>query len=230
MTETLREGTAEKVAESLIGKPPVVVTSFEEYLERYAGDYYELVEGQVVKMSPISAIHDAIAFYLRLLLTAYFELRPIGVVKSGPFVMKLTAIDVHREPDLQVILKTNPSQLTETFMDGPADICIEVVSPESVARDHGKKFEEYEKGKVPEYWIVDPIHRECRFYRLDDKGHYARFTEDEHGLYRTPALPDLALHVPTLWQDELPGPVAVIDAVRKMRPPEHRVKPKNNPA
>ncbi len=229
MTEKLREETAEKVAESLTGKPPVVVTSFEDYLERYAHDYFELVEGQVVKMSPISAVHDAIAFYLRLLLTAYFELRPIGVVKSGPFVMKLATINVSREPDLQVILKSNPGQLTETFMNGPADICIEVVSPESVARDHGEKFQEYEKGKVPEYWIVDPLHRECRFYRLDDKGHYARFTEDEHGLYRTPALPDLALHVPTLWQDELPGPVAVIEAVRKMIPSESRTQPGGKP-
>src|SRR5205809_7296259 len=101
-------------------------TSFEMYLEGYAHDYYELVEGQVVKMSPIGALHDAIAFYLRLLLTAYFELRPIGVVRSGPFVMKLAAINVSREPDLQVILKNNPGQLTESFMDGPADICIEV--------------------------------------------------------------------------------------------------------
>ncbi len=227
MAEGLRKETAEKVAESLTGKPPVVVTSFEEYLERYAADYYELVEGTLVKMSPVTLKHAALTSFLHLLLSAYFEFNTIGRVIPAPFVMRLTAIDAHREPDLQVILKTNPGQLMQTYMDGPADICIEVVSPESVARDHGKKFEEYEKGKVPEYWIVDPIHRECRFYRLDDSGHYARYTENEQGLYRTPALPNLALHAPTLWQDELPGPLAVIEAVRKMMPSANSAEQKS---
>ena len=224
MAEATREDAAEKVAVSLTGKPPVVVTSFEEYLERYAHDYYELVEGTLVKMSPVTLKHAALTSFLHLLLSVYFEFNAIGRVIPAPFVMRLTAIDAYREPDLLVILKNNSGNLTETYMDGPADICIEVVSPESVARDHGKKFEEYEKGKVPEYWIVDPIHRECRFYRLDDSGHYVRHTEDEHGIYRTPALPNLALHVPTLWQDDLPGPLAVIEAVRKMMPSESRTE------
>ena len=40
-------------------------------------------------------------------------------------------------------------------MNGAADICIEVISPESVIRDRGEKFEEYERGGVGEYWIFD---------------------------------------------------------------------------
>ncbi len=210
---------AEVVHEAPADKARTIVTSFEDYLERYAHDYYELVEGQVVKMSPINAQHDALTFYLRLLLTTYLDFQPIGLVKSGPFVMKLTKINVSREPDIQVILKSNSGKLTDTHMNGPADICIEVVSAESVARDRGEKFEEYEKGHVREYWIVDPIHRECNFYQLDETGHYARHAEDERGFYSTPALPHLALHVPTLWQDDLPGPLAVMEAVRKMVSP-----------
>lgn len=55
---------------------------------------------------------------------------------------------------------------------GPADICIEVVSEERIARDHGEKFAEYEKAGVREYWIVDPLRDTCRFNRLNEAGVY----------------------------------------------------------
>ncbi len=202
--------------EKVTGQVAEAHISFEEYLANYAADFYEWVGGAVVKMAPVSLNHDSITTYLRQLLETYFELRPIGRVVAAPFVLHLPAIDRSREPDLQVILQTNTGELTATYMNGPADICIEVVSPESVSRDHGAKFEEYERGSVREYWIVDPLHQECRFYRLGEAGRYARQAEDAEGNYRTPALPGLALHVPTLWREKLPGPLAVAEAVRAM--------------
>lgn len=190
--------------------------SFEDYLERYAADFCEWVEGNVIKMSPVHDYHDDITYYAATLLSAYFELKPIGRVRRAPFVMKQPAPLSGREPDIQVILNTNPHQLTPTYMDGPADICIEVVSPESVARDHGDKLSEYEKSGVGEYWIFDPLHRECRFFRLNQEGVYIRHSEDAAGNYQTPLLPGLILHIPTLWQSNLPGPAAVVEAVKAM--------------
>ncbi len=201
--------------------------SFDEYMARYAADFYELAGGALIKMSPVSSTHDRILRYLALLFEAYLELTQSGEIRIAPFVMKLPGVNKGREPDLQVILKTNPGELTETYQNGPADLCIEVVSPESVTRDHGDKFQEYERGGVPEYWIVDPLHNECRFYRLSENAieiveneppvkMYVRAEQDAQGLYRTVALPGLALHVPTLWQPALPGPAAVVEAVRAM--------------
>ena len=190
--------------------------SFEDYLEHYAANFCEWVDGEVIRMSPVHDYHDKLSLYLAVLLEAYFEIKPIGTVRHDPFVMKLAEINVSREPDLQVILNTNPGTLTPTYMDGPADICIEIVSPESVTRDHGEKFEEYEKGGVPEYWIIDAIHKETRFYRLNEEGIYVRQVEDADGNYRTPNLPGLVLHVATLWQQNLPGPIAVGRAVQAM--------------
>jgi len=101
-------------------------------------------------------------------------------------------------------------------MNGPADMCIEAVSPESVTRDHGEKFEEYEKGGVGEYWIVDYVYRECRFFRLNADGQYVRFSEDAQGNYQSPLLPGLVLHIPTLWGPNLPGAVSIVQAVQAM--------------
>jgi len=190
--------------------------SLEDYMEHYAADHCEWVEGMVIKMSPSSMKHNLLIYFLYQLLQAFFELRPIGRVIGQPFVMRLPEFPRRRrEPDLIVVLDTNSNELKNTFMDGPADICIEVVSEDSVDRDHGDKFSEYEKGGVPEYWIIDPIRKEPRFYRLDENGIYIRQTEVD-GYYRTPALPGLALHIPTLWEENLPGPAATVKAVQAM--------------
>jgi len=190
--------------------------SFEEYLEKYAGIHCELVGGNVIKMSPASQRHNLMIGYLFTLLGAYFELRPIGVVITQPFTQRLPNVEPKREPDLLVVLKSNPHELNETYLDGPADICIEVVSPDSLDRDRGDKFVEYEKGGVGEYWIFDPIHREALFYRLNAEGIYAPQQADADGNYSTPALPGFVLHVPTLWQKQLPGPIATAQAVQAM--------------
>jgi len=188
----------------------------EEYLARYAGDFCEWSQGAVIRLTPVSSAHDRLSTYFRLLLEAYFALKPLGQVRSAPFVMRLDAVGTMREPDLQVILHTNSGSLTETAMIGPADICIEIVSDESIARDYGDKFEEYEKAGVAEYWIVDPLRQECRFLRRQATGRFATILPDQGGHYRSPLLPSLELHVPSLWKEPLPDFFAIGQAVQAM--------------
>jgi Uma2 family endonuclease len=190
--------------------------SAEEYMERYAHDHYEWAQGELVEMTPVSFQHDSLAAYFLVLLKTYFSFRPIGVVCHEPFVMRLDAVEARREPDLQVIPKTNPGTLTDTAMIGPADICVEIVSRESVARDYGEKFAEYEKAGVKEYWLVDPTREAALFYRLNEEGIYKLPGLDEESCYQTPLLPELRLHVPTLWQKDLPDVLAIVETVRAM--------------
>jgi Uma2 family endonuclease len=190
--------------------------SADEYMERYAHDFHEWVKGAVIQMSPVSRQHEGLTGYLYMLFQAYFALKPVGDVMREPFVMRLDATESRREPDLQVILKTNLGQLTDTAMIGPADICIEVVSPESVARDYGEKFAEYEKAGVQEYWIIDPIRKAARFNRLNEQKLYNECLLDSDSNYQTPLLPGLKLHVPTLWQEKLPDYFEVGQMVKDM--------------
>lgn len=188
--------------------------SAEEYEEKYASHFCEWVNGTVIKMSPVKEKHDKLSRYFAKLLEAYFELRPIGQIRQAPFLMRLS--NRRREPDLQVILFTNPNELTDSGMNGPADICIEIVSLDSIQRDHGEKFEEYEKGGVGEYWIIDPLRYESRFYRRNADGIFIRQEPDAGGNYHTPLLPGLVLHVPILWEDDLPGPGTIVKSVEAM--------------
>ncbi|MEZ4670939.1 MAG: Uma2 family endonuclease [Anaerolineae bacterium] len=187
-----------------------------DYMAQYAAGFCEWVEGNVIKMSPVTYEHDDLTTYLRRLVDTYFALRPIGRVKSAPYVMKGSAEARRREPDLQVILNTNPGQITPTAMLGPADICIEVVSDGSEATDYGEKFIEYETAGVQEYWIFDPRRRAYHFYRLNEDKVYATHPLDPEGNYSTPLLPGLKVHVATLWQSPLPDPIATVAAVQAM--------------
>lgn len=186
------------------------------YLENYAAHFCEWIEGTVIRMAPVHEQHNALSIYLVYLLGAYLELRPVGQLRVAPFVLRMAVLQTQREPDLQVILNTSLDRLTPTYMDAPADLCIEIVSAESVTRDHGEKLAEYERAGIPEYWVVDPLRRECRFFRLTEIGGYISHREDPDGNYRTPLLPGLTVHVPTLWTERLPGPAAVTANVLAM--------------
>jgi Uma2 family endonuclease len=58
-------------------------------------------------------------------------------------------------------------------LEGPPDLAIEVVSPESVARDRQQKFAEYQAAGVREYWIVDPMAQTIELFALQGGGFVA---------------------------------------------------------
>ncbi|MEM6528120.1 MAG: Uma2 family endonuclease [Chloroflexota bacterium] len=188
--------------------------SAEDYMAHYAHDHHEWVKGYVLKMTPVSGTHDDKVRYLRTLIDAYFAFRQLGMTRAEPFVLKLP--ESRREPDIQVILNKSLPRLTETYMESPVDICIEVVSPESGPRDYGEKMLEYEAGGVREYWIIDPVRTRGIFYRLNNAGRYDGITLDDAGNYDTPLLPDFVLNVPALWGSPLPNLLQIIDSVKKM--------------
>jgi Uma2 family endonuclease len=188
-----------------------------DYLEQYAAFHCEWVEGTVIRMSPVSEQHDLTHSYLRTLLDTYFALRPIGTVRSAPFVMKpLPTVNRWREPDLQIILAANRVHLTPTSMEGPADICIEILSEATEAVDRGDKFVEYQEAGVREYWLLDHRRRAAHFHVLNADHLYILHTADSNGDYQTSLLPGLRLYVPLLWQTPLPNPLEIVAAVESM--------------
>lgn len=208
MVSAISEAWGEQVIEEGV--------SFEEFIERYDGQWVEWINGAVIAMSPIHDEHEMLRDYLRSLFQAYFDLNPIGRVLGEPQTMRLPNIVSGRSPDLFVVLNDNLKHFRETYMDGPADIVIEIASPATAAIDRGKKFVEYEQGGVREYWLIDRTRQNTQFNRLNNEGVYIAYPEDAAGYYMTPQLERFMLHVPTLWQDKLPGFFSIGDAVRAM--------------
>jgi hypothetical protein len=95
-------------------------------------------------------------------------------------------------------------RVKETYVDGPADLVVEIVSAESVGRDRGEKYYEYEQAGVPEYWLIDSRTKRAEFYQLHDKYYYP-VMPDAGGIYRSRTLPGFWLDVNWLKQEPLPA-------------------------
>jgi Uma2 family endonuclease len=166
-------------------------------------------------MSAADSRHILVKSYLLVLLQTYFAEQPLGMVMPAPFGMQLEDKQPPLEPDLQVILKDNPGEMTSDKLIGAADICIEIVSQQSIESDYRIRRLVYEKAGVREYWIIDPLEKACLFYCLgDDKRYFAQFKAGEY--YTTPLLPRLKLHMPSLWLEPLPTPKQIVKAVGQM--------------
>lgn len=182
--------------------PPHETMTYEEFLDWADEDTYaEWVDGEIIMMSPASKRHQQIVDFLTKILGIYVEQHDLGIVLSAPFQMKL---DNGREPDVLFVREEHQSRLQDTYLDGPADLLVEVVSPESGPRDRGDKFYEYEAGGVPEYWLIDPQREQAEFYQLNDKGRYRLVPADADGRYHSAVVTDFWLRVDWLWQEPLP--------------------------
>jgi Uma2 family endonuclease len=185
--------------------------TYEEFLAWCDEDTWaEWVNGKVVMMTPASDRHQDLVRFLIEILDLFVEFRNLGTVRCAPFQMKTGPDLPGREPDLLYISRERMGRLLPTYLDGPADLVIEITSPESRLRDRGEKFAEYEAGGVREYWIIDPDARRTDFFRLDPEGRYQRFGPGPDGIYRAEAVPGFWLRPEWLWQYPLPSSLGVL--------------------
>ena len=70
------------------------------------------------------------------------------------------------QPDISVICDKN--KLTDKGCTGSPDMIVEVVSPYNPNNDFIRKLNLYDKFKVKEYWIVNPMKKNVLVYKLDD--------------------------------------------------------------
>lgn len=182
-------------------QPPSM--TYQEFLEWADEDTLaEWVNGEIVMSSPASYWHQNVIDFLVSVLRIYVETRQLGIICSAPFQMKLKPAG--REPDLIFLAKPHLDRLKSTYLDGPADLVVEIVSPDSVARDRGEKFSEYEAGQVPEYWLIDPIRTWAEFYHLNQEGRYITAFAGKEGVYQARTIPGFWVRVEWFWQEPLP--------------------------
>jgi Uma2 family endonuclease len=181
--------------------------SFEDFLKTYEsveGVQAEWVAGEV-DLYPLGnndRHQTLVALFYNLFLT-FLRRRGLGTAKLAGYRMFLGPDKSAREPDVLVIFSEHIDRIKETYLDGQADIVVEVVSPESDERDHGAKFLEYEAAGVLEYWLVDPLRKEATVYTLGEDKRYHSGHLNERGQLISLALPGFAIALDLLWQESL---------------------------
>jgi Uma2 family endonuclease len=205
-----------KTFEPELRVPPSGKMTWEEFLAWMDEDTHaEWANGEVIMTMPAGIRHQEIVYFLLSLLKKYVRAKKLGKVLFAPFLMRLENAPSGREPDILFLQQKHLARLHETYLDGPADLVIEVISPESVARDRGEKFVEYEQGRVTEYWLIDPVRTRAEFYVLDRKGQYRLVEPDSQENYHSKAVEGFWIHVPWLWQDPLPEGEDALKQIRR---------------
>jgi Uma2 family endonuclease len=177
--------------------------SLEEYLTYDDGTdtRYELVDGELVRMSQGTGKHGDISEFLNDEFKAEIKRRQFPWVSKD---MKLAIQsprgrrwETARIPDVVVL----PRAQWETMADrvafiplneSPPLLVVEVVSPSTVAIDYRTKHTEYAVLDIPEYWIVDPIELKVTLCTLSD-GAYLDQVFTGNSVIVSPTFPDLKL-------------------------------------
>lgn len=187
--------------------------TYEEFLAWVDEDTWaEWVDGEVLLLTPASNKHQDLAGFLTALLRHFVEAHQSGMVIPAPFQMKTGPHLPGREPDLLFIAQEHLHRLQHAYLDGPADLVIEIISPDSRTRDREQKFHEYERGGVREYWLLDPARQQAECYALGADGTYQLLTEDTDGIFRSTILPGLWFTTDWFWQHPLPSLISVLRA------------------
>lgn len=179
--------------------------SFENFLGYFADKHAEWLMGRVILIVTNNTRHQMLQGFLYNLISYFLGVKKIGRILMAGVPMYISEHQPAREPDLLVILNENRDRIKENRVEGPADIAVEIVSPESASRDWGAKLTEYEAAGVREYWLIDPQRTASDIWELSGDGRYRRRPLDAAGRITSGVLPGFAFDPELLWQDEHPA-------------------------
>lgn len=190
-----------------VRQPPPGPMTYEEFLE-WADDetHAEWVDGQVILLPlNVTERHARILWFLQGLFFAAAQVGLPGTAYSEPFQMYLAAQRRGRSPDLFFVRTERLHLMDRLYLRGPADLIVEIVSPESRRRDRVIKLGEYEAAGVPEYWLIDAERLSLEIRVLGPDGRYQLVFSGDSGLYQSPTLAELRLRLEWLWQERPPS-------------------------
>jgi Uma2 family endonuclease len=179
------------------------IMTFEEFLSAYDGVHAEWVDGKAHLVSPGNTPQSRLTRFLASVIQTWAEEKNLGEAFVPPLTVRLLEGSA-REPDVFFVRREHLDRVHGTYVDGPPDLVVEIISRDSRGLDRGQKFYEYEQGGVPEYWLIDPERRKVESYRLGHDATYEPTGLGEPTALRADALPGLWIPTEWLWQEPLP--------------------------
>lgn len=129
------------------------------------GKRYELFDGElIVSPAPIPK-HQLISS----LCQGFFQGAQAagwGLVLAAPIEVNFSDLRVV-QPDLIFIARERLHIIGAKQIEGAPDLVVEILSPGSRKADLGWKLTLYAQGGVRFYWVLDPVARTVRVYRLE---------------------------------------------------------------
>lgn len=150
-------------------------------------DRVELIEGEIVKMSPIGSRHAGCLKDMAALFHEQLKRRAVLGVQDP---LRIDA-QTEPQPDLTIL---KPGKYRQRH-PGPDDVLLIVeIADSSEAYDRDVKVPLYARSGIPEVWLVRLLADSIRVYKAPEKGVYREIRDFGRGQTISPALlPDVAL-------------------------------------
>jgi len=177
---------------------------YREFL-RLEGDdaHTEWVDGEVVRMAGVTSEENQLMGFVGSVLFAFVQARGLGTVRRRPFQMKCGPDAPGRAPDAFFVRAARRRKLKKFYMDGPADLVVEISNIGTRRLDREIKYREYEAGGVREYWIIDSERRRAEFFALGPDRSYVLLPVDG-GIFRSHVVEGLWLRTEWLRMPQPP--------------------------
>ena len=157
-------------------------------------DRVELIDGEILAMSPIGTRHSAIVDRATKVFAARVGERAIVRIQGA------TRLDLYTEPQPDVLLLRPRDDFYASAHPGPPDVLLLVeVADSSLAYDRDVKAYVYARSGVPEYWLLDVNDRVLIRHRSPEGGTYRDVERLDSRARLSPVLlPDCAIEIAEL--------------------------------
>ena len=132
------------------------------------GFHYELVKGELLRMSPTGTKHGEVTMNLAAPLHRHVKLNHLGSVYAAETGFKLESNpDTVRAPDIAFVRveRIQSQGKAQGYGDGAPDLAVEVMSPGDSKREVAEKTIEYFAGGARMVWVVNPKSKTVAVYR-----------------------------------------------------------------
>ena len=135
-------------------------------LERMGAKDFELVRGELVRVTPAGGWHGGLAAFLAAELSAFVRPRQLGRVFVEVGFKLFSNPDTVRGPDVSFVSRDRHAALKRRgFLHGAPDLAIEIVSFDKTVTETSAKAADYLEAGTPLAWVVDPDARQVLLHR-----------------------------------------------------------------
>lgn len=168
----------------------------------------EYLDGEATILPTESVAHESFLPWLGAIMMLYADYHDLGKVYGSNAQLRLRP-ECRRVADLSFVSKQRLNFVKKFYFDGAPDLVVEIVSSESSYRDWQEKYFAYEAAGVREYWIVDLITNQSRFYYRGTGGRFVMISEKDGRLY-SHCLPELWFKSEWFFQHPEPSTLDVL--------------------